>query len=106
MSKVFVVQEVPNRNLVPATKYGILEVLLPHHDVFLDSVTPVKTLRRKLENFSDDDYILLIGDPVAIALSSMVASEVNDGRIQFLKWDKATGTYYIVKVEINRKVDD
>ena len=63
---VYVVQEVPGRNLVPAAKYGELELLLPAKTNLMLSTGPeVTRLRRKLSDFNDDDYLLLIGDPAA-----------------------------------------
>jgi hypothetical protein len=71
---VYVVQEVMGRNILPAQKYGKIEVLLPQGQVaFLPGPTIYK-LNQKLKNFSDNDYLLLIGDPVAIALCAIVAS--------------------------------
>lgn len=100
--KVFVVQEVPNRNIHPARSYGDLQVLLPHQDIIIDTETPIATLNRKLEGFSDRDFILLIGDPVAIALSAMVASSKNEGRVSFLKWDKKESQYYPVIADLKQ----
>ena len=53
---VYVVQEVPGRNLVPAAKYGELELLLPAKTNLMLSTGPeVTRLRRKLSDFNADD---------------------------------------------------
>ena len=64
---VYIVQEVPGRNLVPAAKYGELELLLPAKTNLMLSTGPeVARIKRKLLDFNDDDYLLLIGDPATI----------------------------------------
>jgi hypothetical protein len=41
-----------------------------------------------------------MGDPVAIAIASMIAAEVNNGRVKFLKWDRENSCYYSVEVDL------
>ena len=49
---VYVVQEVPGRNLVPAQKFGDLELLLPAKTNLMLSTGPeVSRLKRKLIDF-------------------------------------------------------
>ena len=93
---VYVVQEVPGRNLVPAHKYGDLELLLPAKTKLMLSTGPeVNRLKRKLLDFSDDDYLLLMGDPAAIGICCAIAAQKN-GRYSVLKWDRQHMTYYPV----------
>ena len=42
-------------------------------------------MRKKLENYCDDDYLIAMGDPVAIAIAAMVASDINQGKVNILK---------------------
>lgn len=100
MSTVYVVQEVPNRDLGPATTFGRLELLLPPGDIVLSPGPTVRRLQDKLESFGDNDYLLLMGDPVAIGLATAVASNINRGKVQFLKWSRRTGTYYPVTASL------
>lgn len=99
--KVYVVQETPGRNLVPALQYGEVEVLLPPGQVAFSSVPTVRRLNHNLRNFSDEDYLLMMGDPVAIALAGAVAARYNGGRMNILKWDKQERRYIVVKVDLN-----
>ena len=74
MATVYIVQEMPNHDLAPAMKYGEMKVLLPPHTQIAFSTAPtIRTLRNKLRNFSDDDFLLLAGDPVAIGLACAIA---------------------------------
>ena len=97
---VYVVQEVPHRNVLPAQKYGDLILMLPPGDIVLSAAPTVSRLRKKLKDFNDDDYILPMGDPIAIALAGEIASDINNGKVQFLKWDRQERLYYPVKSNI------
>lgn len=107
MSKVFVVCEPLSRDgaakidLSPAAEYGEIEVLLSHSQSLLAPVPTVRKLREKLENFSDNDYILPVGDPVLMSTVATVASFFNHGRIKYLKWDRIQRKYLVIQVDIS-----
>ena len=53
---VYVVQEVPGRNILSAEKFGDLELLLPEGSQLVLSTGPtVRRLNHKLRNFNDED---------------------------------------------------
>ena len=107
--KVFVVQEVSGRNILSAEKYGELELLLPNNSqIVLSSGPTVRRLNQKLKNFSDDDYLVLMGDPSAIGIACAIASSNNRGRFKCLKWDKREFRYYPVQINLYEKgqIDD
>lgn len=92
-------EPVKNIDLSPAAEYGEIQILMPHSQSMLAPVPTVRSLKEKLRNFTDNDYILPVGDPVLIATVSMLASEQNGGRVKFLKWDKRTGKYLVIPVD-------
>ena len=47
---VYVVQEVPNRNVLPAQKFGELILMLPPGDVVLSAAPTVSRLKKKLKD--------------------------------------------------------
>tara|TARA_R110000824_G_scaffold106188_6_gene250897 strand:- start:7139 stop:7459 length:321 start_codon:yes stop_codon:yes gene_type:complete len=101
---VFVVQEEsPGQNIVSATRYGKIDYLLPRGQITFSTYPTLKRLKRKLKEFSDDDYLLLIGDPAAIGMATVVAAEYNRGKLQFLKWDRQEKQYYPIKFDIHEK---
>lgn len=100
---VYVVQEQYGKNILPAEKFGQLEILLPNAQVSFSSGPAVFILRKKLQKFCDDDYLLLIGDPILIGLASIVAAGFNNGKVRFLKWDRQEKKYFTVSVDTNRK---
>jgi hypothetical protein len=102
--KVYVVQEMFNHDISPAMKFGEVEVLLPHNTQIAFSTAPaVRRLKSKLRGFSDSDYILLTGDPVAIGLACAIASFYNSGRYTALKWDRREHLYIPVKIDVTEK---
>jgi hypothetical protein len=44
-----------------------------------------------------------MGDPVAIGISCIIASEVNNGKVNILKWDRENSCYYNVKINMYQK---
>jgi len=93
-----------NHDISPAMKFGEVEVLLPQNTQIAFSTAPaIRRLKSKLRNFSDDDYILLTGDPVAIGLACAIASFYNAGRYTALKWDRREHLYIPVKIDVTEK---
>ena len=107
-SKVFIVQENPSVNVMPAARFGELDVIFPFgSQIVFSSNRAVTAVRKKLKDFTDDDYILAMGDPAAIAITAMVGGEINNGYMKLLKWDKQTKAYYSVSIDLfGRKEKD
>jgi hypothetical protein len=104
-SRVYVTQE-SDLNLSKATRFGTLTFLLPKHKhITVSAESALRELRSKLINFSDDDFILPLGDPLAIALAIFVAAEMNDGVVNVLKWDNEMKDYYNVSVDMYDQPD-
>ena len=99
---VFVVQEVPGRNILGARQYGDLKVLLPSNtNIVLSPGPTILRLRTGLKEFNGEDYLLLMGDPAVIGLACVIASEINIGKFSILKWDRIEKSYYPVEIDIN-----
>lgn len=104
MPKVYVISETGQHNISPALQYGDIVTLLPPNAQVAFSVVPtVRRIQRKLENFTDNDYLLFIGDPTAISIVSAVAAERNHGRYKCLKWDKFERRYIPIQVDLHQK---
>lgn len=109
MPKVFITQEklrrnisghlVPEFDMTPALKFGEPEVLVPAGRALFAPVLTVRTIKEKLEKFSDEDYLLTIGDPSIIAVAAMVAAEMNQGRVKLLKWDRQLRDYLPIQID-------
>lgn len=99
--KVYVVQESPGKNILSATDYGEIVVLLPEsRQLMFSAGAIVNELNMKMSKFCDDDYILLIGDPAAIGAACAVASRWNNGKVKMLKWDRQELKYFPVQISI------
>lgn len=104
MPKVYAVSETNQHNISSALQYGDIETILPPNAQVAFSVAPtVRRIQRKLELFTDDDYLLFIGDPTAIAIVSAIAAAKNSGRYKCLKWDKFERKYIPIQVDLYPK---
>ena len=75
------------RDITDATSFGDVEILVPAGEQASYSTQPtIRQINRKLSKFSDDDYLILAGDPVVIALCACLAARVNRGKFKMLKW--------------------
>lgn len=96
----------PKFDITPAREFGEIVICLDWADTgrgfSCDEV--LWKLRRALNDYRDDDYLLMTGNPTAMALASIVASEVNDGRIRLLVWTKDgpdNGYYNVADIDIH-----
>ena len=104
MPRVFITQETHGRNFLSARHYGKLVAVLPNEAQVVISATPIlRKIQRTLTDFSQEDYLLLSGDPIIMGLCMMVASEKTNGRLKMLKWEKREKDYYEVNVDYYEK---
>jgi hypothetical protein len=106
-SRVFVVQKparfdrtltpprfVPMYDFTPAEAHGRLVIVLGPGNIFQHRMSQaLAQIRTVLANYSERDFIIAVGDPVAIAASVMVAAERTGGRVNLLRWDRLTKSY-------------
>lgn len=95
----------PMIDLSPARAYGPITILFGENTVGLNTVPMVRMLKRKLSDFSDDDWIVCVGDPSLIATTAAVAAQVNRGRYKLLKWDKRLRNYIEVEVDLSGRTN-
>jgi len=106
MGTVFISQDAEGRNFLPAADYGRLQLILPATaQVVLTARPALGKLRYALRNFTDEDLLLLSGDPIIMALAVTVALNANMGRARLLKWDRFQKAYYEVAVDLNEVED-
>jgi hypothetical protein len=103
LPKVYVVTETGQHNITGALDYGQIEIVLPGNVQVAFSPAPtVSRVQRRLENFTDDDYLLFIGDPTAISIVSAVAASRNNGRYKCLKWDRFERRYIPIQIDLRQ----
>ena len=89
---------VPLFDISPAREFGEIRILTEHNQSMTASVPMVRMIREKMKGFSDEDYILPVGDPVVIATVAAIASDLNHGYFQMLKWNKRMRQYDVYKI--------
>ena len=104
---VYVTQENPRMDILSAREYGELAPLTsPQEQIHLSPGRVVAHIKRRLQHFNDDDWLLPMGDPAIIGVAFAVAADINNGRINLLKWDKFERTYYPVKIQVRGGIDN
>jgi hypothetical protein len=110
---VYVIQDVPGTregrpkiNIIGASQFGTLKVLLPENAQIILSAGPlIFKLRQLLQNYTLNDYLLLTGDPAIIGVACSIASDINNGKYNLLKWDKQERRYYPVEIDLFKKIN-
>jgi len=108
---VYVIQEIPGTrdgkpkiNIMGASKYGEFKFLLPELSQIIFSPGPlIFKLRKSLKDFSEEDYLLLTGDPAIIGVTCSIVSDMTNGKYKLLKWDKQEKQYYPININLHEK---
>jgi len=107
--KVYLVQEIPTDretgqpkiDITPALKYGKIKIMFPRLKQMQFSPGPmVMEIKNSLKNFTQDDYLLLYGDPAIIGVVCAVASDITNGKFKLLKYDRRQFSYYAIELNI------
>ena len=109
VQKVFITQIVEKydasaRGMIPAfdfssaAQFGQLTPVVEPEDnpLWLDRIVP--KIKKSLESFGPDDYLLAVGDPSVIAVCSGIILR-KQSSLKMLKWDRQLKTY--IQMEIN-----
>ena len=88
---VYVIQQpAPNINILSASDFGYLVICLPNRDQAILSTAPyVQKMKKNLQDFRKEDYLLAVGDPVIIGISTLLVGETTKGQSTMSKWDKS-----------------
>jgi len=108
---VYVIQEIPGTrdgkpkiNIMGASKYGEFKFLLPELSQIIFSPGPlIFKLRKSLKDFSEEDYLLLTGDPAIIGVAGSIVSDMTNGKYKLLKWDRQERKYYPIQINLHEK---
>ena len=108
---VYVIQEIPGTrqgapriNIMGAAEYGSLKFLLPELSQIIFSPGPlIFKLRKALKNYTNEDYLLLTGDPAIIGVACSIVSDITNGKYKLLKWDKQEKKYYPITINLYEK---
>jgi hypothetical protein len=115
MGRVFVVQEPlkrvgdsvkPRIDYDTLTPYGEIKFLfewseLKDDDVLENTAALIWKLRASLHNFTDEDYIVCLGNPALIGMAVTVAAECNNGSVNILDWIRERRRYRVVTMDLH-----
>jgi ABC-type sugar transport system substrate-binding protein len=87
-------------DLSDAARFGEITILLPSGASMFQAQPMVNAIRQKMQGFSDDDFILCVGDPSAIGIAVAMAAKYNRGKVKILKWDRKARSYITQEVTI------
>ena len=97
-------QPAPNINILSASDFGYLVICLPNRDQAIFSTAPyTQKMKKNLQDFRKEDYLLAVGDPVIIGISTATVANVTNGQFNMLKWDKREHRYYPLEVDMYQK---
>ncbi len=91
---------VPKFDMTSAEKFGKIETLLSPSASPFNTQPIVDELVEKLKSYNDDDYLLLIGNPILIGLVVATAADFNDGRVNLLQWSGTKNQYISVRADL------
>ena len=105
---VYIIQELPGTkigtpkfNIMGAQKFGTLKTLLSEHSQIILSPGPlIFKLRKLLDKYTPDDYLLLTGDPAIIGVACSIVADKTGGKFNLLKWDRQEKTYYPIEINL------
>jgi hypothetical protein len=98
---VYITSEDPNYNYSAAYKHGekLVGVFAPGQ-VHLSPQVALYHALKVLRDFQPDDFLALAGDPIKIAVCSVVAQE-KVAKVKFLRWDRQTREYIPIEVDFD-----
>jgi hypothetical protein len=108
---VYIIQEIagtkdgrPKINIMGAAEYGTFKFLLPELSQIIFSPGPlIFKLRKGLKDYSQQDFLLLTGDPAIIGVACSIVSDITNGKYKLLKWDKQERKYYPIEINLHEK---
>ena len=108
---VYVIQEIagtkegrPKINILGAAEYGTFKFLLPELSQMIFSPGPlIFKLRKSLKDYTNEDFLLLTGDPAIIGVACSIVSDITNGKFNLLKWDKQERKYYPIHINLFEK---
>lgn len=90
---------VPKYDLTPAKKFGELKYLLSSREK-PNPTRVIPLLKTGLLGFTEDDFLLLIGNPLFIAWAGALAMIETGGKVRALLWDRRAQDYVCVEAEL------
>lgn len=91
---------VPSVEIRPAEKFGDLVVMLQPNSARAGLAPCVAAMKEMMANFSDQDYLIGLGDPSLIGAAACIAVRKTGGLLRMLKWDRMAKDYFVAEVRV------
>lgn len=114
MNRVFVVQNTRRKDLdsglfvsrfdlKPAEQWGkLIELVSPTAKPF-NARALILEMKAKLHSFSDDDFILPVGNTSIIGMAVKIAADANGGKVKLLQWSGTNESHVQIMCDFNPK---
>lgn len=83
-----------------ARQWGELEYILDPSASAFEPDQVIGNIHHKLSGFSDDDFLVLVGNPGLIGMVFGIAAYYNDGKVKILQWSGKFKTYVVISSKI------
>lgn len=90
---------VPKLSPVEAERFGTVKLILGSGRKLTVEDTPI--IKAALDDFTTDDFLVLMGSPLQIGLATHFAMERTDGKVTFLIWDHYIKDYKMQEIDCN-----
>ena len=80
-------------------RYGEVNIILDHSATPFDMAPVITRLHEHLKNITNEDWIILTGNPVLIGLAVAIAADYLDGCLRILQWSGSTDNYIPITLE-------
>jgi|AntRauTorcE11898_2_1112593.scaffolds.fasta_scaffold00643_7 hypothetical protein len=94
-------KRIPSIDLKPAMRYGELVQLVSLQAGFREDEIheAIETLQEGLQNYTSEDYILCVGDPILMAAAITYATDLSQ-TVKVLRWDKVKREYDCAEITL------
>ncbi len=93
-------QFVPKFDVSSARQFGNVEFLLSPTANPFNPNWIIDELHNKLQNFSSEDYLLLVGNPCLIGMVVAIAAYYSGGRVRLLQWSGKDQKYVEIDITL------
>jgi hypothetical protein len=83
-----------------ALTFGKIQYVLPPNLHPFNQEDVVSGLHKYLSEFNDEDYLILVGNPILLGMATAVASNYNSGKVKFLQWSPKWERYVVVQSQM------
>jgi hypothetical protein len=90
-------QQVQMFDFSDAERFGELVIVLDAEIKPTAQVVVERALWAALGDFTQDDYLLLTGNPIIMSLASAVALDLTGGHCKFLQWSGEKKAYEVIE---------